>query len=113
MEDLLTRFPGTIDAVLCHNDDTALGALQACEATGMSGITIIGFDGNVTAVDSVLADGITGTVAQQPYQMGYTAVETALAAIRGEKVDSDIKVAAKLITMENAKEYLDELESMK
>ena len=26
MEDLLNRFPGEINAVLCHNDDTAIGA---------------------------------------------------------------------------------------
>ncbi|MGO5052521.1 sugar ABC transporter substrate-binding protein [Lachnospiraceae bacterium LCP25S3_G4] len=112
MEDLLTRFPGEIQAVLCHNDDTALGALQACQQAGVKDIMIIGFDGNKTAVDSILAGDIEGTVAQQPYMMGYTAVEKALAAINGEKVDEVVTVDAKLITKENAQEYLDGLDEM-
>ena len=112
MEDLLTRFPDEIQAVLCHNDDTALGALQACQQAGVKNIKIIGFDGNKTAVNSILSGDIEGTVAQQPYMMGYTAVENALKAANGETVDKIIKVDAKLITKDNAQEYLDSLTEM-
>lgn len=112
MEDMLTRFPGEIEAVLCHNDDTALGVLQACQQAGVEDITIIGFDGNKTAVDSILAGDIGGTVAQQPFMMGYTAVESALAVVNGETVDKVIKVEAKLIIKDNAQEHLDSLADM-
>lgn len=112
MEDLLTRFPDEIKAVLCHNDDTALGALQACQSAGVKGVSIIGFDGNKTALDSILAGDIEGTVAQQPYMMGYAAVENALKAANGEKVDEVIKVDAKLILKDNAQEHLDSLADM-
>ncbi len=112
MEDLLIRFPDEIDAVLCHNDDTAIGAMQACEQAGVEGIKIIGFDGNVSAVELVLEGKLEGTIAQQPYMMGYTAVETALAAARGEEVDSVIYVDAQLITVDNGQEYIDSLSEM-
>ena len=112
MEDLLNRFPGEINAVLCHNDDTAIGAMQACEQAGVEGVKIIGFDGNVSAVELVLEGKLEGSVAQQPYMMGYTAVEAALAAANGETVEPVIYVDAKLVTAENGQEYLDSLSAM-
>lgn len=112
MEALLSRFPGQITAVLCHNDDTAIGAMNACKEAGVTGIRIIGFDGNKSAVDLILTGDLEGTVAQQPYMMGYTAVQKALAAANGEKVDKYIPVDAKLITKENGQQYLDDLKKM-
>ena len=112
MEDLLNRFPGEINAVLCHNDDTAIGAMQACEQAGVEGVKIIGFDGNVSAVELVLEGKLEGTIAQQPYMMGYTAVETALKAARGEEVEPIIYVDARLVTIDNGQEYLDSLSAM-
>ncbi len=112
MEDLLNRFPDQITAVLCHNDDTAIGAMNACKDAGVTGIRIIGFDGNKSAVDLILTGDLEGTVAQQPYMMGYTAVEKAVAAAKGETVDSYIPVDAKLITKDNGQEYLDGLAAM-
>ncbi len=35
MEDLLNSHPGQIDIVLCHNDDTAIGAMNACKSAGV------------------------------------------------------------------------------
>ena len=46
MEDLLSAYPGQIDIVLCHNDDTAIGAMNACKNAGISDVIIVGFDGN-------------------------------------------------------------------
>ena len=34
MEDLLNAYPDQIDIVLCHNDDTAIGAMNACKSAG-------------------------------------------------------------------------------
>ena len=102
MEDLLNRFPGEINAVLCHNDDTAIGAMQACEQAGVEGVKIIGFDGNQSAIDKIVAGELAGTVAQQPYDMGYQAVKAAYDAALGNSVEAGISVPAKLITKENA-----------
>ncbi|MGL4986613.1 MAG: sugar ABC transporter substrate-binding protein [Treponemataceae bacterium] len=112
MEDLLNRFPNQITAVLSHNDDTAIGAMNAIKDSGAKGIKIIGFDGNASAIDLILTGNLEGTVAQQPFQMGYTAVQKAVLAANGEKVDKYIPVPALLVTKENAKKYLDDLKKI-
>lgn len=114
MEDLLNTYPDQIDIVLCHNDDTAIGAMNACKSAGVSDITIVGFDGNASAVDLILAgELVKATVAQQPYEMGYQAVEAALKAINGESVDAVINAPVQVVTADNGQDYLDSLEAMK
>ena len=110
MEDLLSAHPGQIDVVFCHNDDTAIGAMNACKSAGVSDILIVGFDGNKSAVELIMAgELVQATVAQQPYAMGYEVVKAAYAAIQGEKVDAVISAPVKVVTKENGKEYLDSL----
>ena len=110
MEDLLSAHPGEIDVVFCHNDDTAIGAMNACESAGVSDILIVGFDGNKSAVELIMADElIQATVAQQPRAMGYEVVKAAYAAIQGEKVDAVISAPVQVVTKENGKAYLDSL----
>ena len=113
MEDLLNAYPDQIDIVLCHNDDTAIGAMNACKSAGVEDMIIVGFDGNQSAVDLILAgEMVKATVAQQPYQMGYQAVEAALKAINGETVDEVINAPVEVVTAENGQEYLDSLAAM-
>jgi len=111
MEDMLNAYPDQINIVLCHNDDTAIGAMNACKSAGVSGITIVGFDGNKSAVQLILSGDLSATVAQQPYMMGYKVVEAAVKAVNGEKVDSVIYAEAKVVTKDNGQAYLDELAS--
>ena len=113
MEDLLNAYPDQIDIVLCHNDDTAIGAMNACKSAGIDDMIIVGFDGNQSAVDLILAgEMVKATVAQQPYEMGYQAVEAALAAINGETVEEVINAPVTVVTAENGQEYLDSLAAM-
>lgn len=114
MEDLLNAYPGQISIVLCHNDDTAIGAMNACKSAGVSDVIIVGFDGNESAVKLIL-DGelVKATVAQQPYAMGYQVVEAAVKAIKGESVDEVVNAPVQVVTAENGQAYLDNLASMK
>ncbi len=63
MEDLLNSYPDQINLVLCMNDDTAIGALNAIEAAGAEGINVIG-GGNASAVELIAAGKLTATVAR-------------------------------------------------
>jgi len=105
MEDLITKYPGEIDVVLCQNDDMAMGCQTAIEQAGED-IRIIGFNGDAACVELILEDKIEASVAQQPYMMGYQAVEQAFKAAKGEAIEARQEVAAKLINKDNAKEYL-------
>lgn len=106
MEDMLNNHPDGINLVLCHNDDTAFGALNAIQAAGVEGITIIGFDGNQSAIESIRDGGITATIAQQPAEMGYQAVMTTLAALKGEEVEAFVSIPTAIIDASNYADYL-------
>ena len=89
MENLL-QSDSSIKGVFAHNDEMALGALQAIAASGKD-IKVVGFD-------AVNAGKMTATVAQKPELMGETAVLTAIKLIAGEAVEKSLPVEVELIT---------------
>ena len=95
-----------INLVLCHNDDSALGAIEAIKEAGKEGIAVIGFDGNTSALESIAAGEMKATIAQQPAVMGYLSVMTAVSALKGEEVDKVVSVPTVVIDAENVGEYL-------
>lgn len=110
MENILQNNPD-LKGVFAANDDMALGALRAAEAKGLK-IPILGTDGTVESIESILADKLGGTVAQNPYEMGYKGVENAVKAIKGEKVEKRIDSGVEVINKENAQKKLDFLKSL-
>ena len=105
MEDQIVAHP-EINLVLCMNDDTAIGALNAVKAANKQGISIMGFDGNQSAIELIATGELAGTVAQQPKLMGYLSVMTAVAALKGEEVDKNVVVSTVIIDGENYKEFV-------
>jgi len=109
MEDMLNAHPGEIDIVFCHNDDSAIGAMNACKSAGVDDIIIVGFNGDVAAAELIQQGELDASVAQQPYEMGYQVVENAVKAIKGESVPEVVNAPVQVVTAENAQEYLDSL----
>ena len=98
MENLLQGNPG-VQAVFAHNDEMALGALEAIQSSGKN-IPIIGFDGNDDALKSIEEGKLTGTIAQQPALIGQLAVQAAKDVIDGKEVEKLIAAPLKLVTKE-------------
>jgi ribose transport system substrate-binding protein len=104
MENVL-QAQKAIDAVFAHNDEMALGALQATRASGRA-IKVVGFDATDDAVKAVQACQMAATVAQQPSEMGRLSVEKAAQLAKGGKAPDKtefIPVALKLVTGEQCK----------
>lgn len=99
MENMLQSH-ANIQAVFAQNDEMALGAIEAIEATGKDDIIIVGFDGNEDAVAAVEAGRMHATVAQQPAEMGKIAMEAAYDYLAGEAVEEYIPAPLELITNE-------------
>ena len=97
MENMLQANPD-IQCVFAHNDEMALGAI---EAIGDKGIIVAGFDATDDAIEAVKEGKMAATVAQQPDLMGATAVETAQKLINGETVEKSLPVEVSLITKDN------------
>ncbi|WP_273836171.1 ribose ABC transporter substrate-binding protein RbsB [Guptibacillus sedimenti] len=98
MENLLQGNPD-IEAVFAHNDEMALGALQAIQSSGKD-ILVVGFDGNEDAINSIQDGKLSATVAQQPEQIGSLAVQAGVDVLKGNEVDETIPVPLKLVTEE-------------
>lgn len=108
MENVLTSNPD-LKVVVANNDEMASGAARAAEAAGKKDLIIFGFDGIQAGVQNVIDGKVSGTVAQDPYGMGYKAVEAAVKAAKGEKLEEFIDTGSTVITKDNAEDYLSKL----
>ena len=101
-----------IMGIYCNNDTMVLGALKAATGLGYkvlnSGnvdseagkpktIIIIGNDGIAEALQAVQDGSLTGTIAQKPFLMGYSAVEAALQALEGQTASPRTVTPIKLL----------------
>ena len=95
MENIL-QSDGTIKGVFAHNDEMALGAVEAVAASGKD-IKIVGFDATDDAQKAVKDGKMAATVAQKPDKMGETAIGTAVKIMAGETVEKSIPVEVERI----------------
>ena len=95
MENLLAANPD-VQAVFAQNDEMALGALRAVQASGKD-IMIVGFDGTDDGIAAVNRGMLAATVAQQPDLIGALGVETAVKVLQGETVQEYIPVPLKVV----------------
>lgn len=104
MEDAITANP-KIDAVYCHNDEMAFGAIQALEARGRAkGVIVTGMDGLQVAMEAVDQGKLTGTVYY--HHMFPEALELAMKVLRGERVPKVTMLETPFVTKENVAQYL-------
>ena len=97
-ENILRANPN-IKGIFAHNDEMALGAVDAVSAAGKGkGIAVVGFDAIDEAIAAVKEGRMAATVAQMPAKMGKTAVQTAIKLMNGEKVPPSIPITVMLIT---------------
>ncbi len=95
-------------AVFAGNQDAVNGVISATtDATDLDkengkykDIYVVGFDAGSTQKAAIAAGQFFGSVTQDPYQMGYQAVELAVAAANGEEV-SDVDTGSKWYNSEN------------
>ncbi|MFD1887667.1 ribose ABC transporter substrate-binding protein RbsB [Paenibacillus wenxiniae] len=100
MENLLQANPD-VQGVFAHNDEMALGAIEAIESAGKD-IPVVGFDGNEDAINSIKQGQLTATVAQQPKLIGQMAVDAARDVLQGKSVASSMPAPLKIVTKDRA-----------
>ena len=96
MENLLAANPD-VEAVFAQNDEMALGALRAVQASGKD-VMIVGFDGTDDGIAAVNRGLLGATVAQQPDLIGSLGIEIADKVLKGEKVDEYVPVPLKIVS---------------
>jgi ribose transport system substrate-binding protein len=105
-ENLLNRFP-QVDALFTPNESTTFGALRAIEDHGRAGRMIhVGFDSSSKLIEALEAGRLMGLVLQDPFQMGYRSVSTAVAHLRGQPYQKAVDTGVFLATPENRSDPL-------
>jgi ribose transport system substrate-binding protein len=86
-------------AILCANDNMALGAVSAIQAAGRTGkVLVVGFD-NITAVRPLLEKGqVVATADQHADRLAVFGIEAALKILKGEAPPADQTTAVDLVT---------------
>ncbi|MFP3123749.1 sugar ABC transporter substrate-binding protein [Ectobacillus funiculus] len=110
MTNILQNHPD-VKGVFAVNDIIALSVLEVTKEHGYK-IPVTGADGTTKMMDLIEDKTLTGIVAQNPYDMGYISVETAVKVIKGENVSKNIDTGIDIITKDNAKQKLDFLKQL-
>jgi ribose transport system substrate-binding protein len=87
---MLNHYPN-LKALLCGNDNMALGAVSAVRAAGKQGkVYVVGYD-NIGAIRPMLKDGrVLATADQYAAKQAVFGIDVALKAIDGRKKQSDL-----------------------
>ncbi|MBQ4045116.1 MAG: sugar ABC transporter substrate-binding protein [Lachnospiraceae bacterium] len=112
MEAIMMSHPEGVAIVCANNDDMAVAAARTAQESGNAAYAntiFLGFDGQITACESILEGQLTLTAAQQAYDMGYLAVETAMKAAKGESVEANVDSGTEIVTKDNAQARIDRL----
>lgn len=96
-----------IDAVMCGNDQVALGAVAAIEAAGRKDILVYGVDGSPGAKKELTKPGtpLAGTGAQSPIQLGKKAVDVGIEILKDKHHDKETIVDTFFINKDNVDIY--------
>jgi len=108
MEAFLKKYGKEITALYAHNDDMAIGAIQAIEEFGLkpgTDIKIISVDAVRGAFEAMIEGKLNGTVECNPL-LGPQFYELALKVINGEKVEKWVPSKEDVYRPEQAKELL-------
>ena len=109
--DLMTNWLSAgieFDAVISNNDEMAIGAIQALQASGrsMDSVVVAGIDATPDALAAMKAGDLDVTVYQSAIGQGKGAMEAAFKLAKGEDVDQKVWVPFELVTPANLQKYL-------
>lgn len=87
-----------VKALLCANDNMALGAAAAVQSAGKTGqVQIVGFD-NIAALKPLLADGrVLATCDQHGAQLAVFGIEAALKVLKDKTTPGDLQTPVEVI----------------
>jgi ribose transport system substrate-binding protein len=100
-ENLLNRYPD-VEGIFSSCEPMVFGILRALQNAGRAGkVKLIGFDPSEKMIAAMRAGELHGIVLQDPLNMGYLAVRTMAAHLRGEAVPPRIDTGCEIATPEN------------
>lgn len=109
METLLQAHPD-VNIVYAHNDEMAIGAIQALELAGRKpgeDVLVVSIDGTRDALQAIIDGKMGVTVESSPF-FGPLACEVMNRYANGEEIEHWVQVRDRIFTAENAADHIDE-----
>ena len=109
METLLQAHPD-VNIVYAHNDEMAIGAIQALELAGRKpgeDVLVVSIDGTRDALQAIIDGKMGVTVESSPF-FGPLACEVMNRYADGEKIEPWVQVQDRIFTQDNAADHIDE-----
>jgi simple sugar transport system substrate-binding protein len=108
MEAFLKSETQPIHLLYAHNDDMAIGAIQAIEEAGKrpgSEILVVSIDGVKGAFEAMIAGKLNATIECNPL-LGPQLMTSVTEVVAGRAIPKRIVVEEQMFTLENAKQHL-------
>ena len=108
MEAFLKAETRKIQVLYAHNDDMAIGAIQAIEEAGIkpgSEILVVSIDGVKGAFEAMIAGKLNATIECNPL-LGPQLMTSATEVVAGRTIPKRIVVDEQVFTMETAKQFI-------
>jgi ribose transport system substrate-binding protein len=100
-EDIVTAHPN-LAGIFAANESGTDGCAQALKSRGLAGkIKVVGFDAAPNEMTALEEGAVDALIVQNPFQMGYLGVKTALDVINGKQVDKRIDTGVFVVTKQN------------
>jgi len=110
MQNIAQSLGSRITAVYAHNDEMALGAIQALKAAGRKpgqDVIVVSVDGQRAALEAIIAGELGATVESNP-RFGPLAFDTIEKYLRREQIPPQIVLTDRLFDKTNAPQHLAE-----
>jgi galactofuranose transport system substrate-binding protein len=110
MENIIQSKGKEITAVYAHNDEMALGAIQALKSANMNpgkDVLVISIDGQKSALEAIIAGELNATVECNP-RFGPIAFDTLEKFWRGEQLPPQIINEDRFFDISNAAQFVNE-----
>ena len=108
MENLVQSLGKKITAIYAHNDEMALGAIQALKDAGMkpgAGVTVVSVDGERAALEAIQRGELAVTVESNP-RFGPLAFETIEKLRNKQPIPTKILLTDRLFDKTNAAQFV-------
>ena len=102
--DMLTKH-GDTDGVFAVNQPVSVGAYKALQTQGLTGkVKFVGFDSDPVLLEGIEKGEVDSLIVQNPFEIGYSGVKTAVALLKGEKVEKLKPIPSMIVDKSNLDE---------
>ena len=105
-ENILQANPD-IDAFVGVNENSGMAILSAATSAGLNNLYITTVDATAENMTAIRDEKVAIGVSQDPYKMGYTAVEQAIKWCQGEETEKFIEVPVEYMDKDNIQDFID------